>query len=208
MVTLGSRRIHIVFADSRGGGLQDLTDKLSMNSNGEYLEITEYKGAILEILIDSAEKYLHLHPFDVIYIAGGGNNITSKNKLTNQIYYEWGPGPQLSDHLISILLNADTRFKKYFPAAKIIFCPLVGSDLTRVVNAHTTSPQDQSAVDDAVWNFNSEVFRISMRGTPTVRPYNNLSTDTARGRRRCIIIIYTMVYIYQTILKTNGRSNF
>ena len=184
MVTLGSRRIHVVFADSRGGGLQDLTDDLSRNTNGEHLEITEYKGATLEILIDSAEKYLCNHLFDVIYIAGGANNITSKNKLTSQIYYEWGPGPQLSDHLISILLNAEARFKKYFPASKVVFCPLVGSDLSGVVNAHPVSLQDQSAVDVAVWNFNSEVFRISNERNTYCPALQQLVHRFLKGKKR------------------------
>ena len=164
MVTLGSKRIHIVFADSRGGSLQDKTDTL--NKGPEHLEIMEYKGANLESLIESAERYLGTHPFDVIYISGGANNITTKNPQSKKISFNWGHGPQLMDHLTSILVNADLRFRKYFPAARIVFCPLVGSELARVVNAHTTSDMDQTTVDEAIWDFNSEVFRINKeRGT-------------------------------------------
>ena len=71
----------MVFADSRAGGLQDRVDRL--NSTGEYMEINEYKGATLEELIGIAEKYLPLHPFDVVYIVGGVNDITTKNKQQN-----------------------------------------------------------------------------------------------------------------------------
>ena len=101
------------------------------------------------------------HPFDVIYIAGGANNITSKNKLTSLISYEWGQGPELGNHLISTLLGADSRLRKYYPASKIVFCPLVGSDLARVVNAHHVTEMDQKAVDDMIWDFNTEVYRIN-----------------------------------------------
>ena len=70
MVTLGSKRLHIVFTDSRGAGLQELVNNL--NTSKEYMEIDERKGATLSGLIGLARDYLPKHPFDVIYIVGGG----------------------------------------------------------------------------------------------------------------------------------------
>ena len=52
MVTLGSKRIHIVFMDSRGGDLQDRVNKL--NTTNEYMEISKQKGATLADLINQA----------------------------------------------------------------------------------------------------------------------------------------------------------
>ena len=128
MATLGSKRIHIVFADSRGCGLQKKIDRL--NTTGEYMEIDDRKGATLADLIEIDEAYLPKHPFDVLYIAGGINDITFKNKLTNQISYEWGNGPGLGDHLTSTVMKADAALKMIFPASKVIFCPLIGSELS------------------------------------------------------------------------------
>ena len=159
MVTLGSKRIHVVFADSRGGDLQEIVDKI--NCTGEHMEINEYKGATFEELVGEAERYLPLHLFDVIYIAGGVNNITSKNRRTKAISYNWERGDALQDHLVSILTRADDWFKKYFPASKIVFCPLVGSELRRIVNTSAVTCEDQLDVENAVWAFNTKVFEIN-----------------------------------------------
>ena len=59
----------MAFLDSRGGELQDIVERI--NDSGEYMELREYKGATFEELVREAERYLPLHPFDIIYIAGG-----------------------------------------------------------------------------------------------------------------------------------------
>ena len=83
MAMLGSKRIHVVYTDSRGSGLQERIDRL--NTTGEYMEIVEHKSATLEALAADAETYLHKHPFDVVYVAGGGaTNITTKDKKNEQ----------------------------------------------------------------------------------------------------------------------------
>ena len=182
MVTLGSKRIHIVFADSRAGGLQDCVNRL--NNSGEHMDINEYKGATLEELIGIAEKYLPLHPFDVVYIAGGANNITSKNRLTRKISYPWELGTDLQDHLVSTLTKANAHFVKTFPASKVIFCPLVGSDLDRVVNSGLILHDHKQDVENAIWEFNTNVFRISNeRGTKTPALHHQVHRY-CNGKRR------------------------
>ena len=52
MVTLGSKRIHVAFLDSRGGELQDIVERI--NDSGEYMELREYKGATFEELVREA----------------------------------------------------------------------------------------------------------------------------------------------------------
>ena len=159
MALLGSPRIHIAFTDSRGNPLQPLIN--SANTTNEHFEVSPYKGATFMELVDIASAYLITHPFDVIYLVGGVNDITTKNHYTKLISYEWGTGPELTTHLASILDRADQHFHKYHPATKVVFCPLIGSDLTRVVNAHNVSEEDQKAVNDAVWEFNTKVFEIN-----------------------------------------------
>ena len=161
MVTLGSKRIHIAFTDSRGEGVLKATRNL--NTTGECFDLQVYKGATLEELVSVAEGYLPRHDFDVVYIAGGANNITYKDRSTNRIYFTWGHGDNLKNYLVKVLTEADQRFSKKFPASKVIFCPLIGSELKRVVNAHPTSQGEQEAVEEAVWEFNSQVFKINNR---------------------------------------------
>ena len=164
MAMLGSCRIHIVFTDSRGDKLQELID--SRNKTKEHFEVDFLKGAIFDDLVDKADKYLHTHPFDVIYIAGGVNDITYKDRRTNLIHYTWGQESSLKDHLVSTFRRADEHLSKNHPASKVVFCPLPGSELKRVVTAHVTSIEDQRTVEDAIWELNSTIFKInSRRGT-------------------------------------------
>ena len=150
-----------MLTDSRGGGLQEKISKI--NDTSEYIEIDDRKGATLAQLIEIAEDYLPLHPFDVLYVAGGANDITTKDRITHQISFNWGNGQDLSEHLISTVSKALSFFLKTFPASKIIFCPLIGSDLSRVVTAHTVTQENQRTVDNEVWDFNAEIFRMNQQ---------------------------------------------
>ena len=148
MVTLGSKRIHIVFTDSRGAGLQGIVNRL--NKTNEQMEIDERKVATLGALISIVEKYLPKHPFDVVYLAGGVNDITTKDNNTGEISFKWGNGSDLVEHLISTLVAADSRFRQNFPASKVIFCPLIGSLLGKIVTAHPTDEENQITVNNSV----------------------------------------------------------
>ena len=107
-----------------------------LNKSGECFDLQAYKGATFRDIVGVAEGYLPKHDFDVIYIAGGANDITFKDRRTNMIHYRWGPGEDLKVHLVNILQEADSKLSKNFLASRIVFCPLIGSELTRVVNAH------------------------------------------------------------------------
>ena len=181
MVTLGSKRIHLVLTDSRGNGLQERIDKLNPP---EYMEVDDRKGATLSQLIEIAEDYLPKHPFDILYVVGGVNDITTKDKATGKISYEWGNSQNLSKHLTSIVTKADSFFMKTFPASKVIFCPLIGSDLARVVTAPSTTQDNQLTVDNAIWDFNSEVFKINNKRDFFSPPLHHLVHRFCKGKRR------------------------
>ena len=159
MAALGMRRIHIAFMDSRGQGLQEEVNK--RNTDGEYLEIRSYSGRTLRGVTDYADNYLKQYPYDVIYICGGVNDITSKDKKTKIITYEWEKGKDLEDHLLSELKRAEDTLKKNHPGAKVIFCPIVGLLLERVLTNHTATLDQQTDVENAVWDFNSKIFEIN-----------------------------------------------
>ena len=125
------------------------------------MEVDEYKSSTFQEIVYTAENYIPTHPFDVIYIAGGATNITTKDRKTKQISYRWGRDQGLQNQLTSMLQSANKRFKEIFLATKIIFCPLVGLELERVVTEHSVSQEDQEIVNDAVWEFNSQVFKIN-----------------------------------------------
>ena len=53
--------------------------------------------------------------------------------------YTWGEGDALESHLINCLESAKDKLGKDFPAWKVIFCPLIASELSRVINFGNTS---------------------------------------------------------------------
>ena len=76
---LGSKRIHMVYTDSRGSGVQEIIE--DTNLNGEYMEVVAYTSASFNEIADSAEEHLKKHPFDVVYIVGEATEVTTKNRL-------------------------------------------------------------------------------------------------------------------------------
>ena len=161
MVTLGSKRIHMAFMDSRGLDLDQRISKI--NTTNKHLEINAYYGATFEDLVGYAERYLHGHEFDVVYIAGGACNITTKNRETKSITYNWGTGDSLGTYLTKSIMAADKAFSVNFPASRVVFCPLVGSDLARVVTDQIIKSEEQLTVDNAIWEFNWLCFDINSR---------------------------------------------
>ena len=159
MALLGSKRLHIILTDSRGKGLGDLIK--IRNKTGEPFDILVRDGATLFDLVEVADKHLQKNPFDIVYIAGGACDITFKEKSTGKIIYAWGRRGELGMHLLGTLNRAIKKLSKDFPASKVIFCPLIASELRRVVNSGNITHEDQGEVENAVWEFNSTVFKIN-----------------------------------------------
>ena len=90
MARLNDRRWHTALLDSRACGLQE---KIDIINDGEYLGVRQYNGATLHELSGRASRHLDRYPFDVVYIAWGVCDITSKDDLTKAISFEWNPPP-------------------------------------------------------------------------------------------------------------------
>ena len=162
----GNEKWKNVFFNDDFTQLQAIEQRDKLNVSGEYMEIMEHKSATFDNLASFAESYLRLHPFDVVYVAGGATNITDKDNATKQISYGWGRGPNLQEHLTSLLKRADKSSRKNFPASRVVYCPLIGIDLAKAVTAHPITTEEQHTVDNVIWEFNSQIFRIyKERGT-------------------------------------------
>ena len=157
MAVFNDRRCHLVFMDSRGTGLQE---KIVEMNHGEYLEVRVCKGSTLHQLSRAASAHLTRYPFDVVYIAGGICDVTTKCQKTQRISFNWESGEKLTMHLARALDQENSFLSKNHPASKIVFCPLVGAELARVVDAHPTTQIQQSFVDEAIFDFNNHVFKI------------------------------------------------
>ena len=123
------------------------------------MEVVAYKRAYFNEIASSAEEHLKRH--DEVYMVGVTTEVTTKNSFTKQISFEWGQNLDLQNHLVNLLNQVNDRLKIYYPASKVVFCPLIGTDLTIVVNSHPVSAEDQKTVDNAIWEFNSQVLRVN-----------------------------------------------
>ena len=174
------RREHWVFMDSRGTGIYE---KISGIDKQEYVGIWKESGATLERLVELAGNHLKSYPYDPVYIVGGVNNITTKNKITGEISFKWDPPELLIQYMLNLLSTLDKHVSKEFPASKIIFCPLVGSELRRVVTEHWVAPNQQDAVNEAVFTFNEETFKINKR-KQTFSPSLHRSVHRSKNGKR------------------------
>ena len=114
--------------------------------------IEQYKGAGLVDVVEKADIYLRSYPFDVAYVVAGVNDITNKNRGTGVVSFLWKSEDALANYLIETRKNSYDQLKKDHPGSILVFCPLVGLDLHRIVRGSTTS--QQTMVDNAVWRNN------------------------------------------------------
>ena len=121
------------------------------------------KGASLQQLSRMAGAHLDRYPFDVVYVAGGACDITTKSQYSKAISFDWNPPAAVSSHLIRMLDLEDKYLHETYPASRVVFCPLVGTELLRVVTAHQVTPQQQEAVDEAIFKFNSAIFLLNKK---------------------------------------------
>ena len=155
MAKLGDKRKHVLFIDSRGSFLGGILGKTGVPKSD--FEIKPYPGARIQSLIRDADEYAKKFPFDVLYIAGGINNVTTKCRVTKVVTFEWRSEKALSDFLINTMERALNYFKREHPATKVIFCSIPGAHLEYVVPCPTE--KDQEIVTNSVWNFNIAVRR-------------------------------------------------
>ena len=182
MVTLGSKRLHVIFTDSRGRDLKHRLNKL--NNTGEHFMIMVYEGATLQDLVEAVMEYLPRHLFDVIYMVGGACDITNKDKLTGKITFDWKPGKDLKIQLVGCLLHADEEFKRIFPASKIVYCTLIGVELQRVVTSQVISQENQNLANEAVWEFNTAVFDLNSRNNVFSPSLHHQVHRCCKGKKR------------------------
>ena len=181
MALLGSKRIHYTIMDSRGSGLQDLIHK---TASREFMDIAIRDKDTLVELIQAASDYLSGHPFDVVYAAGGVWDIVSLDETQGKFLYTWGDQGGLQIHLISTLNKANDRLKKDFPASKVVFCPLVACELSRLKGLEDVNISSQVAIENAVWEFNSTVFRINRENGAFSPAIHHQVHRFCKGKRR------------------------
>ena len=105
MASLNERRCHVAFLDGRGAGLQE---KIVEINKGEYLEARVHNGATFHSLSRLASAHLGSYPFDVVYIAGGACDVTTKDFDSGRISFDWNPPivEQISGKIVGLTIKA------------------------------------------------------------------------------------------------------
>ena len=149
------RRKTIFFTDSRGYYINELIHKEFGESNG--VEVLHYKGAGLGTLTKNAYYYADSRPFDMLFLAGGICNITRKDMVTKEIFFEWDDPVELASHIIDIIENEEEIFRKKAPGSKLVFCNFVGADLTKVLKRNAEA--EQCILNEAIYIINEDIFQ-------------------------------------------------
>ena len=128
-----------------------------LNKSGKAIEPWVFDGATIQDLAKEAEYYAQNAPFDLIFIVGGICNITTKDKLTKMISFDWTDAVSLASHLISTMEKAEEFLYQNYPASTFIFCPIPGANLNNVLKKQADLEQD--ILNEAIWIYNEELFQ-------------------------------------------------
>ena len=119
-----------------------------------------FPGAKLQQLIALAANHLKSHPRDVIYILGGACNLTTKDKASKVVSFNWDTPEKLSSHLWAYSEFGLQWLAQHHPAATVVMCPLTGSYLPKMLPLQA---EKQPIIDVAVRDFNKNVIGINRR---------------------------------------------
>ena len=177
MAFLGDRRRYIFVFDSRGKHLESILK--SKNVKQLPVDMLFFDGADIEDLYREAVNYCSWRPFDIMFIVGGICNVTTKDRITKKISFDWQDPEKLLSHLIEEIDKGEKYFYKELPASKVVFCRLVGADLKKVLRRQAEN--EQFVLDDAIYKLNEIIFKMNIEkqlyapdmATPVHRKINN-----------------------------------
>ena len=157
------RRKDVVFYS--GGSGEELHANLQQcKREGQAIEVWEFPGSRMHSLVEEIDSYLDSYPFDTVYMISGEYNLIHTNEESGFVEFNWDSEQMLGDYYKRILTDIDRSFVAKYPASRVIFCPMVGFELGKVVSEAKDLPEGaQDIVNGTVWIFNQEVRRINNR---------------------------------------------
>ena len=150
------RRKHIIMFDSRGDRLQPKIEKI--NKSGIRIEAWFFGGANYKRLQDEADYYAKYHQFDIIYLVGGVNELTKKDKATGKYFFHWNDYQELENHMFERIDTVKNFLEKEHPATQFVLCPMMGMDLSKYIRDFNKDHQDM--IDNVTWSFNELISSI------------------------------------------------
>ena len=149
------RRKMVFFTDSRGYYINELIKEEYGDNKG--VEILFYEGAGIGTLVKNAYYYAESRPHDMIFIAGGICNITRKDPVSKKLFFDWNNSIDLAKHIIDIMDEEEDVFNKKAPATKMVFCNLLGADLSRALKQD--AEVQQIILNEAIYLINEDIFQ-------------------------------------------------
>ena len=147
------RRKHIIMFDSRGDRLQSKIENI--NKSGVRVEAWFFRGANYQRLQNEASYYAKYNPFDMIYIVGGVNELTTKDQHTGKYYFPWNDYQELENHMFERADTVKSYLEKEHPATQFVLCPMMGMNLYECIGDRDMN--HQKMVDNVTWSFNELV---------------------------------------------------
>ena len=144
------RRKHIMMFDSRGDQLQSKIEKI--NNTGIRIEAWFFRGANYKRLQDEADYYAKYNQFDIIYIVGGVNELTTKDHYTGKYYFPWNDYQELENHMFERIDTVKKHLEKTHPATQFVLCPMMGMNLAEYIGDENKDHQEM--IDNVTWSFN------------------------------------------------------
>ena len=178
----GRRRKYLVFISGHG---EYLYEHLLVHKKGyQVFEVWEFPETRFQGILDEVKCYLDSYPFDVCYVISGANDLIHLDPESQVVTFNWDSQPAIERYYEGILKEADRYIMEKYPASKVIFCPMVGMELSKVVtDPGTVSQREQAMVDGTVWEYNEEVRNINIKNglqTPFLLPPIHRGTNGKR----------------------------
>ena len=150
------RRKHVIMFDSRGDRLQPKIEKI--NNTGIRVEAWFFGGANYKRLQDEADYYAQFNQFDIIYLVGGVNELTKKDKFSGKYYFPWSDYQDLEDHMLERIITVKSYLEKEHPVTQFVLCPMMAMNLSQYIGDN--NEDHQVMVDNVTWSFNELIREI------------------------------------------------
>ena len=122
-----------------------------VNKSGVRIEPWVFQDASFKDIVHEALYYTQTRPFDLIFVG--------RISTTGGYYFPWTSCERLILHMQDMIRESDKRLQKERPATKIIYCPIMGVDLGKVLQREAT--QEQLILNEGIWATNLLFYELN-----------------------------------------------
>ena len=158
MAFTGDRRRYVFIFDSRGRHLESILKRENIRKLP--VDMLFFDGADIEDLYREAVNYCRLRPFNIVFLVGGICSVTTKDKMSKKISFDWNDSDSLLNYILQEITNGEKYFATEMPASKVVLCRYVGADLSKVLKR--LAENEQFILDNAIYELNERIFKMNI----------------------------------------------